>query len=50
MSSTRHAVVRGPSFTLLGKRPEAIPAHQVDLDTGIICRTWGKRRKPLFPN
>jgi hypothetical protein len=35
MSSTRHAVMRGPSFTGFGKRPDLIPAHHVDLLTGI---------------
>ena len=35
MSSTRHAVVRGPSFTGLGNRPDFTPDHQVDLQTGI---------------
>src|SRR5437660_1364010 len=29
MSSTRHAVMRGPSLTGLGKRPDLTPAHQV---------------------
>ena len=35
MSSTRQAVMRGPSFTGLGYRPVFTPAHQVDLLTGI---------------
>ncbi len=35
MSSTRQAVVRGPSFTGSGKRPDLTPAHHVDLETGI---------------
>ena len=35
ISSTRHAVIRGPSFTGLGNRPDFTPAHQVDLPTGI---------------
>ena len=35
MSSTFHAVVRGPSFTGLGKRPVLMPAHHVDRPTGI---------------
>lgn len=35
MSLTLHAVVRGPSFIGLGKRPDLTPAHQVDLETGI---------------
>jgi hypothetical protein len=35
ISSTLHAVVRGPRFTLAGKRPDRVPAHHVDLETGI---------------
>jgi hypothetical protein len=35
MSSARQAVIRGPSFTGLGKRPVFTPSHQVDLLTGI---------------
>jgi hypothetical protein len=35
MSSTRQTVVRGPSFTDRGKRPDLTPAHQVDLPTGM---------------
>src|SRR3954467_12834639 len=35
MSSTRHAVMRGPSLTGFGNRPDLIPAHHVDLLTGI---------------
>ena len=35
MSSTRHAVMRGPSFTGLGKRPDLTPSHHVDRPTGI---------------
>jgi hypothetical protein len=35
MSSTRHAVMRGPSLTGFGYRPLLTPAHQVDLLTGI---------------
>src|SRR5262245_11522444 len=34
-SSARHAVIRGPSFTGFGYRPDLTPAHQVDLLTGI---------------
>jgi len=48
MSSTRHAVMRGPSFTGVGKRPALTPAHQVDLLTGIIAGMgvvlWHRRR------
>ena len=49
MSSTLQAETRGDSFTGLGKRPFAIPAHQADRLTGMtplgatIC---GKRTKP----
>jgi hypothetical protein len=35
MSHSRQAVIRGPSFTGAGKRPERTPAHHVDFDTGI---------------
>jgi hypothetical protein len=35
MSSTRQAVVRGPSFTGFGNRPSLTPAHHVDFETGI---------------
>ena len=35
ISSTRHAVIRGPNFTGLGYRPVWMPAHHVDLETGI---------------
>ena len=35
MSSTRHAVMRGPNFTGFGKRPSFMPAHHVDLLTGM---------------
>jgi hypothetical protein len=41
MSSTRHAVVLGPSFTGLGKRPSLTPCHHVDLATGTIAGTHG---------
>jgi hypothetical protein len=34
-SSTRHAVMRGPSLTGFGNRPDLTPAHHVDLLTGI---------------
>ena len=34
MSSTRHAVIFGPSFTGLGYSPLFTPAHHVDLLTG----------------
>src|SRR5215207_5106902 len=35
MSSTRQTVIRAPSLTGFGKRPSLMPAHQVDLLTGI---------------
>ena len=35
MSSTRHAVMRGPSLTGFGYRPLFTPAHHVDFETGI---------------
>lgn len=35
ISSTRQAVVRGPSLIGLGNRPSLTPAHHVDLLTGI---------------
>jgi hypothetical protein len=35
MSSTRQAVVRGPSLTGCGNRPLLTPAHQVERPTGI---------------
>jgi hypothetical protein len=50
MSSTRHAVVRGPSFTGCGKRPAFTPAHHVDFDTGIGprgARIEESRTKPV---
>lgn len=49
MSATRHAVVRGPSFTGLGKRPDFTPAHHVDLLTGMGpagAKMLDIRRKP----
>ena len=53
MSSTRHAVIRAPSFTGLGKRPSFTPAHQVDLLTGIGplgAIIDGRRTKPVVGN
>ena len=41
ISSTRQAVVRGPSFTGLGKRPDFTPAHQVLFETGMIAGIGG---------
>src|SRR5687767_3842953 len=35
ISSTRHAVVRGPSLTGFGNLPLLTPAHHVDFPTGI---------------
>jgi hypothetical protein len=57
ISSTRHAVTRGPSFTGLGNRPDLTPAHQQDFFMGIIAGVGGcalglpmicdKRKKPV---
>ena len=50
ISSTRHAVVRGPNLTGFGKRPSLMPAHQVDFDTGIGPRGANidaRRTKPV---
>lgn len=35
MSHLLQTAVRGPSFICLGKRPDLIPAYQVDFETGI---------------
>jgi hypothetical protein len=51
MSSTFHAVVRGPSLTGLGKRPVLIPAYQVERPTGIGprgARIDVSRTKPVL--
>ena len=51
MSSTRHVVIRGPSLTGLGNRPDLTPAHHVDLPTGIGPRgamMEDSRTKPIF--
>ena len=50
ISSTRHTVMRCPSLTGLGNRPDLTPSHHVDLLTGMgfpgpIMRD--KRRKPV---
>jgi hypothetical protein len=60
ISSTRQAVILGPSLTGLGKRPDLIPAHQVDLLTGMTAgiggfalglpRIWGSRTYPVSGN
>jgi hypothetical protein len=50
MSSARQAVMRGPSLVGFGKRPSLIPAHQVDLLTGIGpcgARMEESRTKPV---
>jgi hypothetical protein len=47
MSTQRHAVVCGPSFTLFGYRPDFTPAHQVLLETGYTARICGRRTKPV---
>jgi hypothetical protein len=51
ISSTRQAVIRGPSLTGLGNRPDLTPAHQVDLQTGMGPRgamIRGRRTRPVF--
>jgi hypothetical protein len=35
ISSTLHTVIRGPSFSGLGKRPDFTPAHQVVRPIGM---------------
>lgn len=50
MSSARHAVTRGPSFTGRGKRPLLTPSHHVDFPTGIGpagARMDARRRRPV---
>jgi len=47
MSATRQAVIRGPSLTGRGKRPDLTPSHQVDLLTGITAGIGGCAR--AFP-
>jgi len=50
ISSTRQAVIRGPSFTGFGYRPDFTPAHHVDLLTGIGprgARMEERRTKPV---
>jgi hypothetical protein len=47
MSSAFHAVVRGASFTGLGKRPFLQPSHHALLLMGMKFKTWDKRRKPV---
>lgn len=46
MSDSRHADVRCESLTGLGYLPLRIPIHHVDLETGILCKTPGRRKKP----
>lgn len=41
MSSTRHAVMRGPSFIGWGKRPVLTPDHQEDFPIGISGGSGG---------
>ena len=50
MSEARHALVRGPSFIGLGKRPSLQPCHHALLHTGMSSRTCGKRRKDSSAN
>jgi hypothetical protein len=50
ISSTRHAVVRGPNLTGGGKRPVFTPAHQLLLLTGIGpfgVRIADRRKNPV---
>jgi hypothetical protein len=50
ISSTRQAVIRGPSLIGFGNRPVFTPSHQVDLETGIGpvgARIVERRRKPV---
>ena len=48
MSSARHAVIRGPSLTLFGNRPDLTPAHQVDLLTGNTAKISGNLINPVW--
>src|ERR1700730_9150766 len=51
ISSTRHAVVRGPSLTGLGNRPLLMPAHHDERPTEIGpvgARMEERRRKPAI--
>lgn len=60
ISSTRHAVTRGPSFTGLGKYPDLTPSHQQVFCTGMMGGIGGsalgspiicfRRRKPVSGN
>ena len=50
ISSTRHTVVLGPSFTGCGKRFSLTPSHPVVLLTGISSRIWASRKKPVGGN
>src|SRR3569623_2126142 len=47
MSSTRHTVTRGDSFTGAGNLPSFTPAHQVLRPTGMKSSTCVMRRKPV---
>src|SRR5204863_460167 len=59
ISSTRHAVMRGPSLTGFGNRPDLTPSHQQLFLTGMIGGTGcsavgspiicGKRWKTIPP-
>src|SRR5262249_52935493 len=49
ISSTRHAVTRGPILIGFGKRPDFTPAHQVDLLTGMGPRGARMARKRTNP-
>ena len=41
IASIGQAVVRGPSFTALGKRPAFTPAHHVERETGMTAGIGG---------
>ena len=47
ISSALHTVVRGPSFTGLGKRPSRQPCHHALLLMGKSSMICGSRRKPV---
>jgi hypothetical protein len=48
MSLRSHALVRVLSLIGFGNFPSRIPAHHVDLLTGIIRNTSGKRKKKII--
>lgn len=52
ISSTRQTVIRGPTLTGFGKRPDLTPCHHEDLPIGIIGGIGGVdfllHRKNIF--